>query len=74
MLASNNVCLPATGRPIITPSQDMVLGCYYLTAENPYAAKGSRSNTLPAWKMPLWPLNKGWSGSMPRSGCGLMAR
>ena len=40
MLASNNVLSPATGRPIITPSQDMVLGCYYLTAENPYAEKG----------------------------------
>jgi DNA-directed RNA polymerase subunit beta' len=30
MLASNNVLSPATGQPIITPSQDMVLGCYYL--------------------------------------------
>jgi DNA-directed RNA polymerase subunit beta' len=35
MLASNNILSPATGRPIVTPSQDMVLGCYYLTAENP---------------------------------------
>lgn len=41
MLASNNVLSPATGRPIITPSQDMVLGCYYLTAENPYNQKGA---------------------------------
>jgi len=40
MLASNNVLSPATGQPIITPSQDMVLGCYYLTAENPDAHKG----------------------------------
>jgi DNA-directed RNA polymerase subunit beta' len=40
MLASNNILSPATGRPIITPSQDMVLGCYYLTAENPGATKG----------------------------------
>ncbi|MEB3231021.1 MAG: DNA-directed RNA polymerase subunit gamma [Leptolyngbyaceae bacterium] len=40
MLASNNVLSPATGRPIITPSQDMVLGCYYLTVENPKATKG----------------------------------
>ncbi|MBW4483122.1 MAG: DNA-directed RNA polymerase subunit gamma [Tildeniella torsiva UHER 1998/13D] len=40
MLASNNVLSPATGQPIITPSQDMVLGCYYLTAENPDAIKG----------------------------------
>ncbi|MEL7501555.1 MAG: DNA-directed RNA polymerase subunit gamma [Cyanobacteria bacterium J06554_6] len=41
MLASNNVLSPATGRPIITPSQDMVLGCYYLTAVNPYQQKGA---------------------------------
>ncbi|GAB4328143.1 MAG: DNA-directed RNA polymerase subunit gamma [Leptolyngbyaceae cyanobacterium] len=41
MLASNNILSPATGRPIITPSQDMVLGCYYLTAENPDAQKGA---------------------------------
>lgn len=37
MLASNNILSPATGRPIVTPSQDMVLGCYYLTVENPNA-------------------------------------
>lgn len=40
MLASNNILSPATGRPIITPSQDMVLGCYYLTVENPSAKRG----------------------------------
>jgi DNA-directed RNA polymerase subunit beta' len=34
MLAPNNFLSPATGQPIITPSQDMVLGCYYLTANN----------------------------------------
>ncbi len=31
MLASNNILLPSSGRPIAVPSQDMVLGCYYLT-------------------------------------------
>ncbi|AFY67381.1 DNA-directed RNA polymerase subunit gamma [Geitlerinema sp. PCC 7407] len=41
MLASNNILSPATGRPIVTPSQDMVLGCYYLTAHNPTSMKGS---------------------------------
>ncbi|MEM1281061.1 MAG: DNA-directed RNA polymerase subunit gamma, partial [Cyanobacteria bacterium P01_H01_bin.152] len=41
MLASNNVLSPATGKPIITPSQDMILGGYYLTAENPYQQKGA---------------------------------
>ena len=30
MLASNNILSPATGEPIVTPSQDMVLGSYYL--------------------------------------------
>jgi DNA-directed RNA polymerase subunit beta' len=41
MLACHNILSPATGRPIVAPSQDMVLGCYYLTAENPKALKGS---------------------------------
>ncbi len=40
MLACHNVLSPATGRPIVAPSQDMVLGCYYLTADNPNAKKG----------------------------------
>ncbi|MDQ3148298.1 MAG: DNA-directed RNA polymerase subunit beta', partial [Actinomycetota bacterium] len=31
MLSSNNILSPANGRPIITPTKDMVLGCYYLT-------------------------------------------
>ncbi len=31
MLATNNILLPSSGRPIAIPSQDMVLGCYYLT-------------------------------------------
>ena len=35
MLAPNNFLSPATGDPILTPGQDMVLGCYYLTANNP---------------------------------------
>ena len=35
MLATNNVFSPASGRPIIAPSQDIVLGCYYLTAHVP---------------------------------------
>ncbi|PSO50462.1 MAG: DNA-directed RNA polymerase subunit gamma [Cyanobacteria bacterium SW_9_44_58] len=35
MLASHNILSPATGKPIVAPSQDMVLGCYYLTADNP---------------------------------------
>jgi DNA-directed RNA polymerase subunit beta' len=31
MLSTNNILLPASGRPVTTPTQDMVIGCYYLT-------------------------------------------
>nr|QCI05202.1 RNA polymerase b'-subunit [Centroceras clavulatum] len=41
MLAPHNFLSPATGNPILMPSQDMVLGCYYLTTNNPSASKGS---------------------------------
>ncbi len=34
MLASNNILGPKDGKPIVTPSQDMVLGNYYLTLES----------------------------------------
>ena len=34
MLAPYNFLSPANGQPIIMPSQDMVLGCYYLTLNN----------------------------------------
>jgi DNA-directed RNA polymerase subunit beta' len=39
MLASNNVLSPANGEPIIVPSQDIVLGLYYMTREK-LRAKG----------------------------------
>jgi DNA-directed RNA polymerase subunit beta' len=35
MLGSNNILNPKDGTPIVTPSQDMVLGNYYLTMEKP---------------------------------------
>lgn len=41
MLAPHNFLSPATGHPILMPSQDMVLGCYYLTANNPASQKGA---------------------------------
>nr|YP_009257534.1 RNA polymerase beta [Coeloseira compressa]ANH09617.1 RNA polymerase beta [Coeloseira compressa] len=40
MLAPHNFLSPATGQPILMPSQDMVLGCYYLTAYNPASLLG----------------------------------
>ena len=46
MLASLNFLSPATGRPILTPSQDMVLGCYYLTTRAVTNLKGEYSYFL----------------------------
>ena len=34
MLAHNNILKPQDGKPVISPSQDMVIGCYYLTIIN----------------------------------------
>jgi len=31
MLASNNILKPQDGKPVVSPGQDMVIGCYYLT-------------------------------------------
>src|SRR3569832_2705374 len=41
MLAPYNFLSPANGEPIIMPSQDMVLGCYYLTVNNIKGLLGS---------------------------------
>src|SRR5581483_3463041 len=39
MMSINNILSPASGKPIMVPSQDMVLGCYWLTKERA-GAKG----------------------------------
>jgi DNA-directed RNA polymerase subunit beta' len=41
MLATNNIFSPSSGKPITTPSQDIVLGCYYLS-QNPRKLVGSK--------------------------------
>jgi len=46
MMAPNNIFSPSSGRPIITPTQDITLGCYYLTAE-PRTPMPSDPNKLP---------------------------
>ncbi len=37
MMSTNNILSPANGKPIIVPSQDIVLGIYYMTRERPFA-------------------------------------
>ncbi|MFZ1490481.1 MAG: DNA-directed RNA polymerase subunit beta' [Ilumatobacteraceae bacterium] len=43
MLSANNILSPASGRPIVTPTQDMIIGAYYLTADDPDAPGAGRS-------------------------------
>jgi DNA-directed RNA polymerase subunit beta' len=42
MLSSNNLLSPADGTPIVSPTQDMVLGCFYLTQETALADGAKR--------------------------------
>ena len=37
MMSTNNILSPAHGKPIIVPSQDIVLGMYYMTRERPFS-------------------------------------
>ncbi|MBE5766575.1 MAG: DNA-directed RNA polymerase subunit beta' [Clostridiales bacterium] len=39
MLSANNILKPQDGKPVVSPTQDMVMGCYYLTLIRP-GAKG----------------------------------
>jgi DNA-directed RNA polymerase subunit beta' len=41
LFAPSNFLSPATGSPIMVPSQDMLLGCYYLTTNNLFGLKNS---------------------------------
>ena len=37
MMSTNNILSPANGKPIIVPTQDIVLGIYYMTREKPFS-------------------------------------
>ncbi len=56
MLASNNVFSPSNGAPIMSPSQDMVLGIYYLTADrgNRHVDPGLRKMTVNGQEVPIF--------------------
>jgi DNA-directed RNA polymerase subunit beta' len=47
MMSSNNILSPAHGRPIIVPSQDIVLGCYWMTRDRPFARGEGRTFSGP---------------------------
>ena len=51
MLAPNNIFSPSSGKPITTPSQDITLGCYYIT-QNPRVVGGAKPD--PTQRLPLF--------------------
>jgi len=46
MMSTNNILSPASGRPIINPTQDIVLGLYYATRRRGFAQGSYRAGTL----------------------------
>ncbi len=46
MLATNNIFSPSSGKPVTTPSQDIPLGCYYLT-QNPRGEDARKDLRMP---------------------------
>lgn len=54
MLSSHNIIQPSSGRPIAIPSQDMVLGCYYLTkARGGSRHEGAKFSSIAEVRMAL---------------------
>ena len=47
MLAPNNIFSPSSGKPITTPTQDIALGCYYLTLESQQERIRARQPKVP---------------------------
>ena len=50
MMSTNNILSPANGRPIINPTQDIVLGLYYATRERSSRAGSYREDSLTTTK------------------------
>jgi len=50
MLSANNILSPASGRPIVTPSQDLIIGAYYLTS-HVIGAKGEGKIFRHEWEV-----------------------
>src|SRR6516225_10060860 len=52
MMSTNNILSPASGKPIIVPTQDMVLGLYYMTRDRPLARGWDKFLADPKQKVP----------------------
>ncbi len=64
MMASDKILKPADGHTVTMPSQDMILGLYYLTTVIDGAK--ARAACSPRWKRPKWPSTSMRSTCRPR--------
>src|SRR6187397_2768961 len=65
MLSANNILSPAHGAPLATPSQDMVLGLYYLSLEKGEKAKDETIPTFGTVAEAMLALDRGYSLHTP---------
>ena len=70
MMSTNNIFSPSNGAPIISPSQDVVMGCYYVTMSLP-EPQGRRHGLLRRSTKCSWPIRWAPSTRTPasRSSC-----
>ncbi|MBI4993366.1 DNA-directed RNA polymerase subunit beta' [Candidatus Wolfebacteria bacterium] len=73
MLASGNILKPSTGDPIAQPTQDVVLGCYYLTKIKPIGAQNikifsSQEEALMAFHFEIIEINELIKVCLPEMG------
>ena len=70
MMSTNNIFSPANGAPIISPSQDVVMGCYYMTMPLP-EPQGRRDDLHARSTRCNWPIRWARSTRTPasRSSC-----
>ena len=73
MMSTNNILSPANGKPIIVPTQDIVLGIYYMTRERPYVKGEGKVFSDPDPRCGLPMMRMKWT-FMPGSRSGWMGR
>ena len=61
MLSTANLLSPSDGGPVVAPTQDMILGCYYLTLERERPRGQRRRSGSRTSRTPCWPTRSGAS-------------
>ena len=74
MLSTANLLSPADGSPVVAPTQDMVLGCYYLTMDAPAVQGTSASAPSPTRTTRSSPTSSAPAASSPRAASRASAR